>query len=254
MFSLPREAENAEDAMTESTDTMDHGEHAAGSVALLHRYAARVAETCWPESLPDGRTVWIGPLLPTDAPTLAAEYQTLSETSQRHRFLGAISELTPAMLHHLVDEVDGVEHVALVAFVEEDDDLVPVGIGRIVRYPGVPDAADIAVTVKDAWQGQGIGTVLCRKLIERRPPGVDHLLTEVAFDNRAPLAILHQLGQVHAHPTGDGAYDVEVDLFGVGARYAAPEAGSRLHPVLDSPERRRLRSRDEVCRDDRAGN
>ena len=31
---------------------------------------------------------------------------------------------------------------------------------RIVRYEDAPDAADLAVTVKDDWQGRGVATVL----------------------------------------------------------------------------------------------
>ena len=174
--------------------------------------AARVAATCWTDTLPDGRTVWIGPLLHSDREALAREYLTLSPGSQRSRFLGMVPELTPQLLRSLVDGVDGVDHIAFVAFLEQDGVPVPVGVGRILRYPMLPDTADLAVTVKDAWHGQGVGGVLTRQLVTHRPAGVEHLLTEVLADNRAPLAMLSRVGPMHRTFIGSGAVEVSVDI------------------------------------------
>jgi len=54
------------------------------------------------------------------------------------------------MLDRLVDDVDGVDHVALELFgLPEDGGEVPAGIARIVRYRDRLDTADVAVTVTD---------------------------------------------------------------------------------------------------------
>ena len=100
---------------------------------------------------------WVWPLLPTDREALVREFETLSPESRRRRFLGPVVHLSEAMLKHLVDEVDGVDHVALILMVEVGDDLEPAGIARCVRYADQPEAADVAVTVKDDWQGHGDG-------------------------------------------------------------------------------------------------
>jgi hypothetical protein len=151
------------------------------------------------------------------------------------------------MLKHLVDEVDGIDHVALILMAEVGDDLVPAGIARCVRYADQPEAADVAVTVKDDWQGRGVATVLLDVLMEERPEGVTHLLTEVAADNPASLAMLRQLGPTRVYESGLGILDVEVDLVPTGRSIAPEEPDERLHHVLNEPGRKRFRVRDAVC-------
>jgi hypothetical protein len=96
-------------------------------------------------TLRDGTVAWTRPLRRDDRAALAAEYQALSPHSRRLRFLASVPQLTDAMLDRLVDEVDGVEHVALVMVVETADGPLDVAIGRIVRCrrpawcrPGTP--------------------------------------------------------------------------------------------------------------------
>lgn len=210
-------------------------------------YAERVARMCEPVPLRNGRTAWIGPLLPDDRDVLAREYLTLSRQSRWQRFLTAVPNLTSEMLDRLVDDVDGVNHVALVAFVEDDDTFLPVAVGRIVRYRDLPEAADLAVTVKDDWQGHGIGSALVRALVANAPSGVTHILTEVAADNAPSLAMLRHVGAVQSHFAGAGVLDVEVDITGQGMRHVPPAEGERLHPVLAGTRRAETKLRDRVC-------
>ena len=198
-------------------------------------------------ALRDGTPCWAWPLIPTDRASLAREFESLSPESRRRRFLSPVVRLNEAMLRHLVDEVDGIDHVALVLMVEVGDDLEPVGIARCVRYPDQPDAADLAVTIKDEWQGRGAATVLLTALMAQRPEGVSHILTEVAADNPASLAMLRRLGPTRVYETGLGILDVEVDLVPTGHSIAPEEPGDRLHQVLATPGREQLRGRDLVC-------
>lgn len=197
--------------------------------------------------LRDGTPCWVWPLLPTDRAALVAEFETLSPESRRRRFLQPVVHLSDAMLKHLVDDVDGVDHVALVLMAEVGDDVVPTGIARCVRYPAKPEAADVAVTVKDDWQGRGVATALLDVLMARRPAGVTHLLTEVAADNPASLAMLRRLGPTRTYDTGMGILDVEVDLVPLGTTVASGDPRERLDEVLRDPGRSRLRARDLVC-------
>ncbi len=163
--------------------------------------------------LPDGTPAMVWALSPNDARGLRENYRHLSPEARYSRFLSGVSDLSVDMLRRLVDEVDGVNHVALVLVVFPDDGPDrAVGIGRIVRLRDDPSAADIAVTVDDAWRRRGIGRALLDELIRRRPPGVDRLITHVAADNRASLALLERAGDVHLSPSNGGRYDVEVDL------------------------------------------
>lgn len=199
--------------------------------------------------LRDGTQAWVWPLLHSDREALAEEFESLSARTRRQRFLAPVAQLSDALLDALVDEVDGENHVALVLFAESvPDSFEPVAIGRLVRYDDVPDAADLAVTVKDAWQGRGVATALLPVLLAMRPPGVTHILTEVAADNPASLAMLHRLGQVTIGNTGAPTQDVRVDLSADAAAEPVIETtAERLHPVLADSKRAKLRQRDGVC-------
>lgn len=163
--------------------------------------------------LPDGTRVLTWSVLPEDREAIREGYERLSEASRYHRFLAAVPRLTDQLLDHLVDEVDGIDHVALVIFVlDENNEGVPAGIARCIRYPGRPEVADVAVTVADEWQGRGIATALLAQLMRERPRGVTRLETAVVADNAASLAMLRRLGALTVTDAGDGRLDVRVDL------------------------------------------
>src|ERR1700691_5514573 len=108
-------------------------------------------------ALRSGDVVRIRPVRPDDAPALARAYTNLGEQSRYRRFFTAMPELSEQTLRAAV-EVDHVNHEALVAL-----PLLPreiVGECRYIRLSDRPDTADLAVTVVDAWQGRGLGSVL----------------------------------------------------------------------------------------------
>jgi RimJ/RimL family protein N-acetyltransferase len=163
--------------------------------------------------LRDGTHALIWELLPGDREALRTGYEQLSEETRYHRFLTGVPHLTDALLDHLVDEVDGVDHVALALVVLDEDGVgVPAGVGRIIRYPQRPDAADLAVTVLDEWQGRGVATALVDELLRRRPAGVRQIVTTVAADNAPSLAMLRRLGPTTETPGETPRVEVVVDL------------------------------------------
>ena len=164
-------------------------------------------------TLRDGTPAVIWPLLPTDAKALREGYLELSTESRRNRFLAAVPTLSDSMLRLLIDEVDDVDHVALVlmAFPESGAE-EGAGVGRLIRYQDQLSVADVAVTVADAWQRRGVGTALLRELVQQRPAGVQELLTLVATSNTPSLALLSRLGPTHTAPAGPGVQEVRVQL------------------------------------------
>lgn len=208
-------------------------------------------------SLRDGTDAWIVDLRPTDRENLAEAFEELSPESRRQRFLTPMAHLTATMLDHLVDDVDGIDHIALVLSAETSPGTYdPIALARMVRYDDQPDAADLAVTVKDAWQGRGVASALLGVLVEKRPAGVTRVITEVAQENEASLAMLRRLGPLVAEPNGHGAYDVRIELD--AARGDAPEALSVplvrpggetqvRHRHSDRRQRQHLQTRDLVC-------
>lgn len=200
-------------------------------------------------TLRDGTDAFVVPLERTDRAQLAAEFETLSPESRRRRFLAPVRHLSDAMLEHLVDDVDGIDHVALVLCAETTPDVYdPVALARIVRYADVTDAADLAVTVKDEWQGRGVATSLLDVLVRERPAGVTRIVTEVLKDNPASLAMLRRLGEVLLEDEGNGVYGVVVELAGAAVPPPSAEPTRRSTPLLRDPRHRHaLRTRDQVC-------
>ena len=200
--------------------------------------------------LRDGTDAIVVSLQRTDKATLAAEFETLGPESRRGRFLASMAHLSDTMLEHLVDDVDGIDHVALVMCVETSPDLYdPVALARMVRYADVPDAADLAVTVKDAWQGRGVATTLLEVLMRERPVGVDRIVTEVFSANRSSVSMLRRLGDTTVEDLGAGISEVVVELVPLeGAAQAPARAPQKRAPTRhDHAHRHELRTRDQVC-------
>lgn len=150
--------------------------------------------------LDDGRPVLIRPLEPGDGVALAAAFAQLSARSRHLRFGSAPNSLGPVALRHLVDSVDGVNHVAFAAFTESGR---LVGVGRILRDPLDPDTLDVGMAVADDYQGAGLGTVLSHLLADHRPRPAKRILTAVAADNPQVMSLFRAFG-VAAVWTADG--------------------------------------------------
>jgi hypothetical protein len=78
-----------------------------------------------------------------------------------------------------------------------------VGESRFVRLADQSDTADLAVTVVDAWQGHGLGSVLVARLSERAfEVGIEYFTAEVLAENHAMLSLLPALGRVESESLG----------------------------------------------------
>ncbi len=144
------------------------------------------------EHLRDGRAVEIRALHPDDrAGMLAAAGRTSTQSLQR-RFFAAKKGFTKQELAFFLD-IDFENHVALVAQIEENESPTIVGGGRyIVVRPGV---AEIAFVVVDAYQRQGIGTILMQHLaVLARDGGLRELVAQVLPENTAMLKVFKKFG------------------------------------------------------------
>lgn len=143
--------------------------------------------------LRDGRWVMTRPVRPDDGDALVAAYRQLSTTSKRLRFGSAPRTLGAKALRHLIDSVDGVDHVAFAAF---DDAGRLVGIARILRYPDDPTTLDVGMVVADDYQGAGLGHVLSHLLAAHRPRPAKRIMTSVASDNERVMRLFRAFGAV----------------------------------------------------------
>jgi RimJ/RimL family protein N-acetyltransferase len=144
------------------------------------------------EQLRDGRPVEIRALRPNDeADMLAAIERTGAESLQRRFFVTkrGFSEKERAFFMN----TDFVNHVALVAVIDEDGRPAIVGGGRYVVTR--PSEAEVAFVVVDAFQGQGIGALLTRHLTGlARAAGLRELVADVLPENIAMRRVLGKFG------------------------------------------------------------
>ena len=90
-----------------------------------------------------------------------------SGLSSRTRYLRLLSgrQLQPGELERWTD-IDPTREIALVAVVAEGDSEQEIAVARCAFDDGDPVRWDFAIVVGDAWQGQGIGEALLRRLLE----------------------------------------------------------------------------------------
>jgi RimJ/RimL family protein N-acetyltransferase len=115
-------------------------------------------------TLPSGSRVLVRPIAADDKDKLAHGLRQLSHESIRKRFLAAKPRFTSAELRYLT-EVDGRNHIALVAVLEDDPDQL-VGVARCVRLPDQVATAEMAIVVGDPWQNQGLGRAMATALAD----------------------------------------------------------------------------------------
>ena len=144
--------------------------------------------------LADGSVARIRPVEPSDKALLEEGLEHLSRESRYRRFLSPMPELSDRQLAYLT-EVDGKNHVALIARVSLDGVHVGGGVGRYVRDPDEPETAEFALTVTDALQNKGLGSHLLDLLLRvGRANGLQKLVGLVQRDNLAMLAVLEKFG------------------------------------------------------------
>ncbi len=159
--------------------------------------------------LRDGSAVLIRPVQSADAPLLADGFARLSDASRQMRFLTKKKELTPAELRYFTD-VDHHDHEALGALDHAGGR--GVGVARYVRDTEDPQAAEIAVTIIDDWQGRGLGTELLAQLSDRaRQEGIRRFTALVAADNAAVAAMLQNMSAELVR-YGRGTVEYEIAL------------------------------------------
>ena len=162
--------------------------------------------------LPDGTQILIRPIRPDDKRMLEQGLHNLSETSVQRRFLTPKPRFSRAELRYLT-EVDGRNHVALVAERPNGPARALIGVARYVRLPDDPEAAEVAVVVADHWQGRGIGTLLVDELAPRaRARGVRRFTATMASDNRPAHRLSEKLSRHAEERRHGGVTDVVTDL------------------------------------------
>ena len=162
--------------------------------------------------LRDHTPLLVRPIRPDDKRLLQRGLSELSPASVQRRFLAPKPSFTRSELRYLT-EVDGHDHVALVALDPADPDRL-IGVARWIRLQDDPDAAEVAIVVGDDWQGRGVGTLLAEAVAdEARLQGIRRFTATMQSDNLPAHRLMERLtDHLERQHGGAGVSEVVLDL------------------------------------------
>jgi RimJ/RimL family protein N-acetyltransferase len=147
---------------------------------------------CEDLTLPDGGVMRLRLTRAGDRAGIVEAFDKLSTETRVQRWFYPKMKLTDDELAALISPT-GDHHGAITAIElgRDSAEVAPIGMARFVRSKDDPEAAEIAITIVDAWQGLGIGRILLHRLLamvsERHIPFVEGRLQA---DNRAMRHLL----------------------------------------------------------------
>jgi RimJ/RimL family protein N-acetyltransferase len=143
--------------------------------------------------LPGGESVMVRAINPRDADRLQAYMRNLSGPTRRNRFLGAVSELTPKELERLT-HMGGPGELAWIAFGRAGSETTMIAEAIQAIAPQT-QRCEIALSVTDAWQRKGLGTLLLSHMECRaRLLGARCLVGDVLRTNDAMKGLARKAG------------------------------------------------------------
>lgn len=148
-------------------------------------------------------------IAPSDAPKLIAGINELSSATRFARFFFLKTGFSSKELDTLT-RCDGINHFAIVAELTTEPKCPLVAVGRWIRDTDDSATADIAMVVRDDWQGRGIGTILTQLIArEAREKGIMLFRAQTLWGNAAVIKLLETVGTlVEQQPIGSGASEL----------------------------------------------
>ncbi|AMM23519.1 GNAT family N-acetyltransferase [Variovorax sp. PAMC 28711] len=164
----------------------------------------------WVRIIRGGDRVLIRPLHSQDAEMERRFIEALSPVARRFRFLETMKTPSEALLKQLT-VLDPATDAAFVAVTVTGSREAPIGVGRFSADRGGKDC-EFAVTVADAWQQKGLGTLLMEHLIATaRQRGLRNMYSSDAWDNELMRRFAAHMGLRH-EPDPDDATQVRYSL------------------------------------------
>jgi L-amino acid N-acyltransferase YncA len=141
--------------------------------------------------LRDGGTVHIRPARSDDQERIEDYLIGLSDESRRLRFWGVSVDISDVAARAV--DVDQVDHLTLLAFTGGPEGTV-VGGAQYVRE-GAAHRAEVSVSIADALQGYGLGSILIAHLAQAaQANGIDTFSAKVLPENHRMIDVFRRTG------------------------------------------------------------
>lgn len=182
--------------------------------------------------LADGSRILLRVVRREDRELLRRGFDRLSSVSRYMRFMGGRAELSEAELDALTT-LDEVDRFAIGAIrTDPDGELEGLGVARFARLPDEPEVAEVAVTVVDAVQRRGLGSLLLRRLAAAaRERGVTRFRGEILACNEPMRRLLAEHVDATVE-TDDDVVRVVVELPPLASLMAGADRGDLLGRLL----------------------
>ena len=165
----------------------------------------------------EGVEILVRPIKPEDAPLLVNLFHGLSPKNIYLRFFSPIKSLSHEMLVRFT-QIDYDRDMALVAMDTSQPKEEMLGVARLITEPG-SKKAEFAVTIRDVWQGKGIGATLMERLMAiAKERGLEYLWALVLSENTKMLALGRKLGFGISRRRGGSEYELKIDLSSISLR------------------------------------
>jgi adenylate kinase len=165
-----------------------------------------------------GRAVKIRHVEPEDAGLLVDLFNRLSPTSRQMRFFVSKPSLPEGVILPGVERLartDQREQTALLATTLEDEEERPVGLAQLVFYPEDPEIGEVALAIRDDYQGEGLGRAMFDLLLQvALVRGLKRIIAVTLAENRTMIQLARNAGFDVTHETSDGETTLTLTLSG----------------------------------------
>ncbi len=157
-----------------------------------------------------GLEFFMRPVRISDEPVLKDFFYSLSEESRYNRFLSRREDMPREMLQDLFLVVDYTREMVILATIEHEGAEVVIGVGQYVVLEGTL-TAQVALVIRDDYQGQGLGSELLSYLATiAQKQGLTGFTAEILPDNKHVLHLLEKTGHIVDKKFNAGVYQLEL--------------------------------------------
>jgi acetate---CoA ligase (ADP-forming) len=186
--------------------------------------------------LRDGSAISLRIAGPSDHDALRRFFHDLSPESRRRRFF-SLAEPSDELIGRMCEGGDPARTATLLALRHIGEDMRPIGVGTYVATGG--RAAEAAFAVDDAFQGNGLGTILLERLAAMAATsGLRRFTASTLADNAAMLEVFQESGFEIRSKAAPGAIAVQLSLdptnetVALAERRLATATAASLRPLL----------------------